>query len=378
MAYVTDEQLFPTRREPRNLWERTGFTPEQRRWLDASLLALLVVFIAGWIFTAAISIRDGVPPSVARSIATAPTPLSTAAPPPAAFLLDAALQRLTPELDELRGESGALYVVIPEPGDSLPLPDTVAEGVELVYGPTEPAAGGGPVERPEGAGIWNLVLQVRDAVRSVPGLNVITLVPATEARGGRIGGYRVGSWPSRVSGVPNPENYRAPRGFIRVTPENQHLRVSEHFVLNEFLTKGQEDVWPKYVVVAPTMLDKAELTLQELELMGHPVERVGVISGFRTPSYNATGGDTSGRGALSRHMYGDAVDFFVDNDGDFRMDDLSGDGRVTVADARVMAEAAERVERKYPHLIGGIGVYAPTGAHAGFIHVDTRGYRARW
>ena len=60
------------------------------------------------------------------------------------------------------------------------------------------------------------------------------------------------------------------------------------------------------------------------------------------------------------------------------MDDLSGDGRVTVADARVIAAAAETVEREHPNLIGGIGIYAPTGAHAGFVHLDTRGYRARW
>lgn len=377
MAYVTDEQLFPRRREPRNVWERTGFTPEQRRWVDVSLYVLVILFIAGWIYSAAVAIAHDRPIAVARGLATAPTPLSAEAPPATAFLLDAALRRMAPEIEELRGTSGALRVLIPEPGDSLPLPDSLARGIELVYGSAEDTAAA-TVERPERPGVWNLMLQARDAIRSVPGLRVITQVPASEVVGGRLGSYRIGSWPTSVSGVPNPEGYRPPRGFIRVTPENQNLPVSEHFILREFLTKGQVDVWPKYVVVSPRMLDKAELTIQELEEMGHPVERVGVISGFRTPTYNAGGGDTGGRGALSRHMYGDAIDFFVDNDGDFRMDDLSGDGRVTVADARVMAEAAERVERKHPHLVGGIGTYAPTGAHAGFIHVDTRGYRARW
>lgn len=377
MAYVTDEQLFPRRREPRNVWERTGLTSAQRRRLDISLVVLVCLFSAGWIYSAVVAIARGEGPGIARGIGAAPSPLSSTAPPPAAFLLDAALRGMTADLAPFRGESGALNVVIPEPGDSLALPDTVADGVEVVYRAAE-GRDTTLVDRPSRPGIWNLVLQARDAIRSVPGVSVVTLVPASEARGGRIGGYTVGSWPSRVTSVPTPDRYRPPHGFIRVTPENRDLRVSEHFVLGEFLTKGQEDVWPKYVVLSPRMLDKAELTIQELEAMGHPVEKVGVISGFRTPSYNAGGGDTSGRGALSRHMYGDAVDFFVDNDGDFRMDDLNGDGRVTIADARVMAEAAERVERKYPHLVGGIGVYAPTGAHAGFIHVDTRGYRARW
>jgi hypothetical protein len=44
----------------------------------------------------------------------------------------------------------------------------------------------------------------------------------------------------------------------------------------------------------------------------------------------------------------------------------------------VIVRAAERVEREHPRLVGGIGLYAPTGAHAGFVHLDTRGYRARW
>src|SRR5690606_15719321 len=98
------------------------------------------------------------------------------------------------------------------------------------------------------------------------------------------GSYLVGSWPEKVSGVPTPENYRPPRGFIRVTPENRNVRISEHFTLGEFLTKGQADVWPKYVVINPRVVDKAELTIRELKEMGHPVERVGVISAFRTPS----------------------------------------------------------------------------------------------
>ena len=156
------------------------------------------------------------------------------------------------------------------------------------------------------------------------------------------------------------------------------MPVSEHFALRDFLTKGQADVWPKYVVLSPRLLDKLELTLQQLEADGHPVERVGIISGFRTPWYNAHGGNTEGRGSLSHHMFGDAMDFYVDNDGNGSMDDLNGDGRVDVEDARVLAAAADAVEKEHPELIGGVGIYRPTGAHNGFVHVDTRGYGARW
>ena len=77
-------------------------------------------------------------------------------------------------------------------------------------------------------------------------------------------------------------------------------------------------------------------------------------------------------------MYGDAMDIAVDNDRDGLMDDLNGDGRITLADARVIGAAVDRVERKYPHLVGGMHYYPPTGGHRGMVHIDTRGNRARW
>jgi len=118
--------------------------------------------------------------------------------------------------------------------------------------------------------------------------------------------------------------------------------------------------------------------IAELEATGHPVRHVAVMSGFRTPQYNAAGGNTSGRAELSRHMYGDASDVFVDNDGDGRMDDLNHDGRVDMQDAEVSLQAGERVEQKYPSLIGGVGAYSASAGHGPFTHIDVRGYRARW
>ncbi len=374
MERTANPHLFPIFREPSSRWERSGLSPERERQFNLLMAALVVVFTAGWVFSIAEAARTGVSSGISSRITA--NPLEPTAPPEAAFVLDAVLRRVM-DLEEFRGESGELNVVLQDATDTLALAEPLPAGVEIDYQAAE-RPGSGVVEEAASPGIWNVILRMRNAIRTVPDLRVITLVPASEASGGRIGNYRVGSWPTDVSGVPTPETYTPPRGFIRVTPENKDMRVSEHFVLGEFLTKGQADVWPKYLVLSPRMLDKAELTIQELEEMGHPVERVGVISGFRTPAYNEGGGNTQGRGDLSRHMYGDAVDFFVDNDGDFRMDDLNGDGRVTVADARVMGEAAERVEREHPNLVGGIGIYDPTGAHAGFIHVDTRGYRARW
>jgi hypothetical protein len=60
------------------------------------------------------------------------------------------------------------------------------------------------------------------------------------------------------------------------------------------------------------------------------------------------------------------------------MDDLNRDGRVNMADTRVILAAIERVEKKYPDLVGGTGLYHSNGSHGAFAHVDVRGSRARW
>jgi len=103
-----------------------------------------------------------------------------------------------------------------------------------------------------------------------------------------------------------------------------------------------------------------------------------VMSGFRTPQYNHTGGNTEGRANLSRHMYGDASDIFIDNDGNGVMDDLNHDGRVDIRDAQVINDAVDKVERDNPSLVGGVGVYSACCGHGPFTHIDVRGFRARW
>ena len=163
-----------------------------------------------------------------------------------------------------------------------------------------------------------------------------------------------------------------------MTKATAATRVSEHFRLGDFLTKDQPNVWPKYLVLDLRLVDKLELLIAALREAGHPVKGLHVMSGFRTPAYNALDVGPGNRSAISRHIYGDAADVYPDDDGDGQIDDLNGDGRVDLADARIVAEAAEDVERKYPELAGGIGIYPATAAHGPVVHVDTRGTRARW
>jgi hypothetical protein len=204
----------------------------------------------------------------------------------------------------------------------------------------------------------------------------ITLHPFAEKHGTSLGSYRLGFWPAEKHAVKS-DAYENPDGFIEVTPANEDLQVSEHFRLRDFLTHDQPNVWPKYLVLNDKLVDKLELVVQELQREGVAVQHMSVMSGFRTPWYNAHGGSTAGRAEQSRHMYGDASDVFVDN-GKGRMVDLNHDGRVNWRDAKVIADAAERVGLEHPELMGGEAVYSSTRGHGPFAHIDVRGTSAHW
>jgi len=205
----------------------------------------------------------------------------------------------------------------------------------------------------------------------------VTLESFDAIQGARLAGYRVGNWPT--SGLAARDaRYARPPGFISVTRENKSTSVSKRFRLHDFLTHDQKDVWPKVLVLRPALLDKLELVGEELERRGLP-SRLHVMSGFRTPQYNEKGvGPRGGRASQSRHMYGDAADVFVDANDDGMMDDLDGDGRTTIRDARLLFAVAEGVEAEHPDLVGGLSAYPANSAHGPFVHIDARGKRARW
>lgn len=191
-----------------------------------------------------------------------------------------------------------------------------------------------------------------------------------------LNGYRLGYWPQE-KGRLRSEAYRNPEGFIEVTPENEDTRVSEHFRLRDFISHDQKDVWPKYVVLREPLLDKLELVIEDLNDHGVDAEGMRIRSGFRTPAHNfAVRGEGSARD--SRHQFGDAADVFIDQQGNGKMSDLNGDGKVNFADVKMILDAVERVEARYPELVGGTGLYAYSGRSGPFAHIDVRGTKALW
>jgi hypothetical protein len=205
-------------------------------------------------------------------------------------------------------------------------------------------------------------------------LNVFVMAPYSAMRHGMIQGYRIGKYPVNRPG--HESDYVRPEGFVQVTPALEDVQVSPHFRLGQFLCK-QPGGYPKYLVLRQPLLVKLEDLLAEVNRRGIEASTFAIMSAYRTPSYNKAIGNVT---VFSRHGYGDAADIFIDEDHDGRMDDLNHDGKLTLADAHVLGDIVNATENapEFTGLTGGMGMYAPTEAHGAFVHVDVRGFDARW
>jgi hypothetical protein len=275
------------------------------------------------------------------------------------------------------------------------------EGVEIrVAGSTSAAAGegergalrfdasanGGSLDR-QGSGAWRWMAPDRSGrqrivIRRRAGegasadsvvLQAFVLVPRSRLEEGSLDGYRMGTFPTPA--YRGLDQYRPPPGYIRLTRENASVRVSPHFRLGQFPVKRPRG-WPKYLPLGPKLVLKLELMLEEANRRGIRASGFTVMSAYRSPWYNT---ELLGRPRYSRHIYGDAADVFVDENGDGTMDDLNGDGRISIADADVLYRMVEEMDRALAtrHLRGGLWKYRRTASHPPFIHVDTRRFLAR-
>lgn len=362
---TTNAALLP--RAPRRHRVYRGLTERQEHIFTWVAVVVILVMMAAWtgaIMDARRQQQEAAREQAAAGVAVTQVP-PPSPPPPSSAITSALTEQppttapfMTDALMKLGGESHKLFFATRQPG------------APVVPGVTQTA--------PSSPGMYKLASQINQATNAMANFNLFTLVPLAKKQQGKIGLYYLGTWPFEKGGKPKSPAYATPSGFIEVTPQNQDTYISQHFRLRDFLTHNQSDVWPKYIPLNPNLVDKLELTIEELQAAGVRVNRITIMSGFRTPSYNAGGGNTEGRANLSRHMYGDAADIFVDNDGNGSEDDLNHDGRIDVRDADVVRMAAERVEQKHPSLVGGIGVYSACCGHGPFTHIDVRGYRARW
>jgi hypothetical protein len=272
------------------------------------------------------------------------------------------------------GHSGAVRVRITLPNEPVDLPIEFGGSTALMEaqwiafdGKADDAPFAWPqdglVRAPARPGSFWLVLSRGGVSDTIGDLALLVEHPMPNARATGINGYHMGRWPRAADAL-------VPRGFVEVTERTSDFPLSPHLRMSDFIVHDGQRDFPKYLHVREALLDKIELTVNEIARMrGRSPGDVtlNVVSGFRSPSHN---GGLSGAAQDSRHMYGDAADIGID---------ANNDGRLTEIDARLVAAAAEVVERKYPDLVGGIGLYINAdGGGWPYVHIDVRGRRARW
>jgi Peptidase M15 len=228
-------------------------------------------------------------------------------------------------------------------------------------------------QAPARPGTYTLVL-CRDRQAEATIIHVLVMVPFNRLKNGQLSGYLIGRYPSTA--YKNLPVYNPPPGFIEVTGQDMDLQISPHFKLSQFLCK-QNCGFPKYLVLKEQLVLKLELLLEKVNAQGFHCSTFNVLSGYRTPYYNQSIGNVK----YSRHVYGGAADIFIDeNPADNMMDDLNRDGKIDYHDALWLYHLIDGLsdEEDYRVFIGGLGWYKKNHAHGPFVHVDVRGFRARW
>lgn len=153
--------------------------------------------------------------------------------------------------------------------------------------------------------------------------------------------------------------------YLKIPQSAVYQKVVGDFRIKEFLPLDdyyKQSLYGKndslYWLVDEKMLFQVLAFQDFLSEQGHNRDAFIITNGFRHPKFNKQIGGAS----QSRHIVGQAVDITAG--------DINGDGKINQEDKTIIVHAAEKVVGN----TGGVGLYPGTLS----IHMDTRGYRARW
>lgn len=188
----------------------------------------------------------------------------------------------------------------------------------------------------------------------------------------------------------HPDAYQPPDLLYHYGPLTRDVKVSEHFQLGLF---AMDYPWfsfgnRQYLALDPHLVDKLEALLALLREKGYARKGFTFIYAFRPPVFNRQElkidkPQVNLKQPFSMHQYGRAVDLIVDDDGDLKMDDLNGDGKIDVFDAGVVLHYVNQLDEAYKQTRdprgGGAGIYASHDfvqrpVQSPYIHIDTRAY----
>lgn len=220
---------------------------------------------------------------------------------------------------------------------------------------------------PSKSGDYEIEVRAREGEERVYArIKVFVMVPRSKMENGYIEGYHMGEYPD--PGNRQGSDFQPPDGFIRVTPENKDELVSENYELGDFVCPSGGG-YPKFIVLDEALVFKLEIVTKEFRRLGLLKGKMAFLSAFRSPAYNG------GRARFSRHMWGAAVDIYIDEDGRRGwMDDITRDGTVDIKDAILVYKVIEAIEKRgdFQGLKGGLGIYPAKPNHGPFVHMDVR------
>ncbi len=151
--------------------------------------------------------------------------------------------------------------------------------------------------------------------------------------------------------IPNQAIYRKIIG---------HNRIKDLISRDDLFAEAVQDQEGHFIWLLNKKVLYKFIDLQDaLTAKEYDRDALTIISGHRTPKHNNRVGGAS----RSRHIVGEALDF--------RVGDVNKDGRYTAADKDIILELADKQIIKNQ---GGVGRYPNTRT----VHIDVRGFRARW
>lgn len=178
----------------------------------------------------------------------------------------------------------------------------------------------------------------------------------------------------------NASRYRPPSHMFAVTPDLLQREIVPGYRLDNFICPSSpgETTRVPFAALSAELMEKLRVISLSLIKNGVIARKVSVLEGYRSPRYNAS---LAGAQPFSRHLYGDAMTFIVDEDSDGRMDDLNRDGVINRDDAVVVARIIRDLESRGEIPKGGTGIneYSVEGMVARVeIQIDCRGYASVW
>ena len=200
---------------------------------------------------------------------------------------------------------------------------------------------------------------------------VIVPVSGSRMRTTTLNSYPMGFF----GGVESVTRANIPDRFIELSAATIGTRLSTHFLVSDFLCTIRGD-WPQYMALDLQLVRKLEALLAVVASEYPEARDVHIISGFRTPAYNAAIGNETD---TSLHLYGRAADFWIEGwPANNLMDDVDRNKRIDVYDGEYIIGLVRSLEARGEVAAGGASAYRWTESHGPYVHVDTRGSAARW